>query len=127
MTEAYGQDNTAFSLFGTVDYHMTDRLTATVGLNYTQDNKDAYGRVVSTDTFSAIDLDPLSPFISQVATGALLLQAGVDPTSPAQIGRPHPVVGSQPFAAGNPVAQLVFVLPSVMSSKASPGDWAATW
>lgn len=86
MTEAYGQDNTAFSLFGTVDYHMTDRLTATVGLNYTQDNKDAYGRVVSTDTFSAIDLDPLSPFISQVATGALLLQAGVDPTSPAQIG-----------------------------------------
>lgn len=86
MTEAYGQDNTAFSLFGTVDYHMTDRLTATVGLNYTQDNKDAYGRVLSTDTFSAIDLDPLSPFISQVATGALLLQAGVDPTSPAQIG-----------------------------------------
>ncbi len=42
LTEAYGQDNTAFSLFGTVDYHMTDRLTATVGLNYTQDNKDAY-------------------------------------------------------------------------------------
>ncbi|WP_290936006.1 TonB-dependent receptor [Hyphomonas sp.] len=86
MTEAYGQDNTAFSLFGTVDYHMTDRLTATVGLNYTQDNKDAYGRVVSTDTFSAIDLDPLSPFISQVATGALLLQAGVDPTNPAAVG-----------------------------------------
>jgi iron complex outermembrane receptor protein len=86
MTEAYGQDNTAFSLFGTVDYHMTDRLTATVGLNYTQDNKDAYGNVVSTDTFSAIDLDPLSPFISQVATGALLLQAGVDPTNPAAVG-----------------------------------------
>jgi iron complex outermembrane receptor protein len=86
MIEAYGQDNTAFSLFGTVDYHVTDRLTATLGLNYTQDNKDAYGTVVSTDTFSAIDLDPLSPFISQVATGALLLQAGVDPTSPAQVG-----------------------------------------
>nr|WP_321361463.1 TonB-dependent receptor [uncultured Hyphomonas sp.] len=93
MGEAYGQDNTAFSLFGTVDYHMTDRLTATFGLNYTQDNKDAFGNVVSTDTFSAINLDPLSPYISQVATGALLLQAGVDPTNPAQIGA---------FAAANP-------------------------
>ena len=86
LTEAYGQDNTAFSLFGTVDYHMTDRLTATVGLNYTQDNKDAYGNIVSTDTFSAIDLDPLSPYISQVAAGALLMQAGVDPTNPAAVG-----------------------------------------
>jgi len=86
MFEAYGQDNTAFSLFGTVDYHMTDRLTATLGVNYTQDNKDAYGQVVSTDTFAAIDLDPLSPYITQVTAGALLMQQGVDPTSPASVG-----------------------------------------
>jgi iron complex outermembrane recepter protein len=86
MTEAYGQDDSAFSLFGTVDYHVTDRLTATLGLNYTQDNKDAYGTVVSTDTFSAIDLGALSPYISQATLGGLLQQAGVDPTNPAAVG-----------------------------------------
>lgn len=85
LTESYGQDNTAFSVFGTVDYHVTDRLTATLGLNYTQDNKDAFGRVVSTDAFSAIDLGPLAPFISQATLGGLLLQAGVDPTNPAAV------------------------------------------
>ena len=86
LTETYGQDNTAFSLFGTVDYHFTDRLTATVGLNYTQDNKDAFGQVVSTDEFSAIDLNPLQPAIAQVALGAQLIQAGVDPTNQAAVG-----------------------------------------
>lgn len=85
MTEAYGQDNDAFSLFGTLDYHFTDRLTATVGLNYTQDNKDAYGQVVSTDAFSAVDLAPLSPFISQATLAAQLGGAGVNYTDPAAV------------------------------------------
>ena len=85
LTEQYGQDNTAFSLFGTVDYHITDRLTATLGLNYTQDNKDAYGSVVSTDAFSAIDLGPLTPYISEATLGGLLLEAGVNPTDPAAV------------------------------------------
>ncbi|WP_321490263.1 TonB-dependent receptor domain-containing protein [uncultured Hyphomonas sp.] len=85
MTETYGQDNTAFSLFGTLDYHVTDRLTATVGLNYTQDNKDAFGSAVSTDGYAAIELDPLNPYITQIATGALLTLAGVDPSNPAQV------------------------------------------
>jgi len=85
LTEAYGQDDTAFSLFGTVDYHLTDRLTATLGLNYTQDNKDAFGRVTSTDAFSAIDLGVLAPYISQATLGGLLLQAGVNPTDPTAV------------------------------------------
>ena len=86
MTEAYGQDNTAASLFGTVDYHINDRLTATFGLNYTQDNKDAFANVVSTDAFAAVDLDPLAPGIQQVTLGGQLIQAGVDPTNPAAVG-----------------------------------------
>ncbi|MEZ5946797.1 MAG: TonB-dependent receptor [Hyphomonas sp.] len=86
MVETFGQDNTAFSLFGTVDYHLTDRLTATVGLNYTQDNKDAFGNVTVTDTFSAIDLDPLAPYISQATLGGLLIGAGVNPTDMAAVG-----------------------------------------
>ena len=102
LTEVYGQDNTAYSVFGTVDYHVTDRLTATLGVNFTQDEKDAYGTVVSTDTFSAIDLTPLSPYISQATLGGLLMQAGVDPTNPAAIGAfagAYPTVFAQMQAA----------------------------
>lgn len=54
--ETFGQDNTAYSIFGTLDWHATDRLTATLGLNYTNDEKDAFGSAVNTDTFSALDL-----------------------------------------------------------------------
>ena len=54
--ESFGQDNTAFSIFGTLDFHATDRLTATLGLNYTNDEKDAYFRATNTDTFSGLDL-----------------------------------------------------------------------
>lgn len=86
LTESYGQDNTAASLFGTIDFHATDRLTATIGLNYTVDNKDAYGEVISTDAFSAVDLDPLAPVITQVTLGGLLQQAGVDPTDQVAVG-----------------------------------------
>jgi outer membrane receptor protein involved in Fe transport len=52
----FGQDNTAYSIFGTLDFYATDRLTATIGLNYTNDEKDAFYNQVSTDTFSALDL-----------------------------------------------------------------------
>ena len=69
-TSQFGQDNTAWSVFGTVDAHLTDRLTATVGLNYTSDEKDAYARLVSTDTFSAIDLVALGVAIGVPAVVA---------------------------------------------------------
>jgi outer membrane receptor protein involved in Fe transport len=56
LAEEFGQDNKAASLFATVDYHVNDRATVTVGVNYTDDEKDAYGRIVNTDAFSALDL-----------------------------------------------------------------------
>ena len=56
LAEEFGQDNQSTSLFGTIDYHVTDRATVTLGINYTDDEKDAYGRIVNTDTFSALDL-----------------------------------------------------------------------
>ncbi len=66
----FGQDNTAWSLFGTLDAHLTDRVTATVGLNYTEDEKDAFGNLVSTDTFSALDLVALGVAIGVPAAVA---------------------------------------------------------
>jgi iron complex outermembrane receptor protein len=49
-------DNQAYSLFGTVDYKATDRLTFTVGLNYTHDAKQATSNVTTSEPFSAVDL-----------------------------------------------------------------------
>ncbi len=53
------QDNQAFSLFGQVDIDLTDRLVLTLGLNYTDDEKEVSLRQVNTDVFSSIDFAPL--------------------------------------------------------------------
>ncbi|MCH1922409.1 TonB-dependent receptor, partial [Shewanella sp. A3A] len=47
--EYAGQDNQSFSVFGTVDWHMTDRVTLTVGANYTEDEKDTFVNMTNTD------------------------------------------------------------------------------
>lgn len=50
-----GQDNTDYSVFGSVDYSFTDSLTATVGLNYTRDKKEVFFETLeNTDIFSAV-------------------------------------------------------------------------
>ena len=87
MSESFGQDNTAWSVFGTVDWHATDRITATVGLNYTEDEKDAYGVVDSTDVFSSLDL----VLISTLASNPTLL--GLQPLQflPPFLGFPNSV------------------------------------
>jgi len=50
------QDNEAFSIFGNVDFEITDRLVLTLGANYTKDKKQIVTNSVSTDVFSNIDL-----------------------------------------------------------------------
>jgi len=56
MRETFTQDNTAYSIFGTVDFHINDRLTLTGGLNYTNDDKTVTGSTVNNDVFSNLDL-----------------------------------------------------------------------
>ncbi|MCF6262649.1 MAG: TonB-dependent receptor [Xanthomonadales bacterium] len=56
IAETFTQDNTAYSLFGTIDWHVSERLTATFGLNYTRDKKTVTGNTVNGDVFSNIDL-----------------------------------------------------------------------
>ena len=90
--ESFGQDNQAYSFFGTVDWHLSDRLTATLGLNYTNDEKSAYGRATNTDSFSALNLTQVG---YNLVLQSLLGQNGVDITNPAQVGA---------FIQGNPQA-----------------------
>lgn len=52
-----GQDNDSYSVFGTIDYELSDRLELTVGANYTKDAKDVfYTPTLNTDVFAAINL-----------------------------------------------------------------------
>ena len=54
--ETAGQDNQAISIFGQVDWHITDRATLTLGANYTEDEKDTFVGMTNTDVFSSLDL-----------------------------------------------------------------------
>ncbi len=87
--EFFTQKNEAFNVFGNVDYEITDRLTATVGLAYVDDSKTITGRTVNTDVFGNANLT--GDFGTNVLTagglaanfGAFQSSCLVDPTNPA--------------------------------------------
>ncbi len=64
-TESFAQDNESFSLFGTLDFHVTDRLTLSGGLNYTEDRKELTAIVVNDDAFANVN------FVGPEAVGAI--------------------------------------------------------
>lgn len=53
----FTQQDDTFSLFGQVDWHLNDRLTATGGLNWTKDRKNVTSTGSSTDVFSSLQLN----------------------------------------------------------------------
>jgi len=59
-----------YSLFGQMDFHITDQLTFTGGLNYTNDKKNFGVNIVSTDVFGGLDL----PALRTAATNAGIAQ-----------------------------------------------------
>lgn len=83
FTEAYTLDSEAYSIFGQVDFELTDGLVLTLGGNYTDDSKTFTQDAVSTDVFSSIDFNApqLAPFRGQVLT-----QGAVAATVGAQLG-----------------------------------------
>ena len=79
FTEDYTLNSEAYSLFGQVDFEITDGLVLTLGGNYTDDSKTFTQNAVSTDVFSSIDFDSpqLAPFRGQVLTqGAIAATVG---------------------------------------------------
>ena len=56
------QSNQAASVFAQMDIALNDRLTATVGLSYIQDEKDTSLRQDNSDEFSKLDLDGTDGF-----------------------------------------------------------------
>jgi outer membrane receptor protein involved in Fe transport len=53
--EVAGQDDQSYSLFGQIDWHMADRVTLTLGANYTNDKKDAFVDMTNSDVFSSLN------------------------------------------------------------------------
>ncbi len=54
--ETFEQDNQSYSLFGQVDYYLTDKLTLTGGLAYTDDKKEVSIVAETREPFYTIDL-----------------------------------------------------------------------
>ena len=90
----FTQDNEAFSLFGQVDLDLTDRLTLTLGANYTEDRKTVVSNSVSTDAFSSVDLAGLG--------GAVITQQAIATQVGGALGLGGPATAAQvaAFAAG---------------------------
>ena len=95
--ENWDYKNTAYSLFGSVDFEITDGLVLTGGLNYTHDKKKVAGNIVTTDTFSAVDLVRVgyNLAVTPVAFGGLGL-------TPAQ-AIPFSTSASNPFLGLRPL------------------------
>lgn len=64
----FTQRDKAYSIFGNVDFKPIDRLTITLGANYTRDRKNVASNSVSTDAFSALNLAGIR---NQLTAGAI--------------------------------------------------------
>lgn len=95
IEEEFKQDNESFSLFGTVDYSVSDRLVLTLGGNYTEDKKDVSGSTVNNDTFSNLTLTG--------ADGTQVIATGLFVSGNADAGIPSfsAALGGLPFTAAN--------------------------
>jgi outer membrane receptor protein involved in Fe transport len=103
FNEAYKLESEAISLFGQVDFEITDGLVLTVGGNYTDDSKTYATNAVSSDVFSSIDLDApqYAGFRNNLLFGGAVAQ-GVGTV--LNLGRPATAAEIGAFAAANPGA-----------------------
>jgi len=57
VNSEFTQDDEAYSLFLNLDYHISDNFTATLGLSYTDDQKEVTFATLNGDELSAIDFN----------------------------------------------------------------------
>ncbi|HSD70784.1 MAG TPA: TonB-dependent receptor, partial [Woeseiaceae bacterium] len=109
--ESAGQDDQAYSIFGQIDWHMTDRVTLTLGANYTSDDKDAFVNMTNTDVFSSLSFVQIG--FAQIFTAL----TGLPPTPPNIAANPGaaataqalsvtPCSATSPPPACNPILAL---------------------
>ena len=128
LEEHYRLDNQAISVFGQVDFKVTDRLTLTGGLNYTHDSKDFSTNVLSTDAFARIDFN--APQYAPLRVGLLQQLFGFSPAdavatqaTPASIAANNPLSALRALQIFPPFRD---VPNSVEPGKTSDGDVSYT-
>jgi len=106
-------DNQAFSLFGQVDFELGDRATLTLGVNYTEDEKDVTLNQTATDVFSSLDLEQVGGLLIYGAVLQAELLAGTPPavadaiaTATSAALAPIPCSATNPPPACNPTLAL---------------------
>src|SRR3569623_1312429 len=115
IADNYTMRQESYSVFGQLEYKVTDRLTLTGGVAYMNDHKAAASNVVMNDAFSALNLENVPqlgfiPFANLPASLAgCLLQKGFNPASTggkipvnlfgASLGTSLPGPGSAPCPA----------------------------
>jgi outer membrane receptor protein involved in Fe transport len=98
LAERDTMSNDYFSIFSQVDFKVTDRLTLTGGINYTNDKKNYSINVTTTDVFASLNL----PALRNAATNA-----GIAQTVGGLLGIPGGFANAQQigaFAGANPAA-----------------------
>ncbi|WP_114520493.1 TonB-dependent receptor [Altererythrobacter sp. ZODW24] len=101
--EQFSMDNTSYSVFGTVDFEVTDRLTITGGFNYTDDKKDFALAQQSFDPLGQVNL--VDAFITLATAGGVttrdqfqaLPQANQDALLALATGPGNPFIALQGF------------------------------
>jgi len=92
-------DNQAISIFTQLDWEINDRLNATLGLNYTKDEKEATLRQTQADAFSSIDPAGLVSLVTGLPYQLAL--AGIEAGA-----IPNPLGAAQAFQFLPPVQAL---------------------
>lgn len=131
VTETRNQDNTAWSLFGTADWHITDRLTATAGLGFIHDEKSVEVSQVNTDTLSQVDLVELGFNLTLAGLGINPADAAAveafrmaDPTTFAaiQAGAQDPTVNTLLAFSGLQVLPQTLAIPNAVENGESDDE-----
>jgi iron complex outermembrane receptor protein len=132
VVEMTTQDDKTYSVFGQFDFRPTDRLTLTLGANYTSVEKKASVSQMNTDVFSSLDM-------VQIGFGSIfqgLVEQGVDLATAAQLAAAWSVVPCDANTAPmcNPALglQALQFLPPFLDfpNSVEPGtsnDSATTW
>ena len=113
--ETFRHDNESYNLFAQGDFAITDRLVATLGVGYINDEKEVSASAVNDDLYASLNLnDPtIAGVIGQIVFGGVFAGAtGLDPT-PTNIAN---------FAAADPAT---FAALQAAAAAATPDSIAA--
>lgn len=113
FNEQYRLKNESYSIFGQIDFKVTDRLTLTGGVNYTHDSKTFSTNSTSNEAFSAIPLSnpALLAGAAQVLTAQRIGQILNQTPSAALV---------QGFAQANPAAYQQIVAGTTAAANQLP-------